>query len=76
MATSPVKERARQDADHADSTPDVQVMKSEHIDAKRILLVVPLEDLRFLEIRALLLERLGSHQEALKYVFRVLTNIL
>ncbi|BDA43540.1 Vam6/Vps39-like protein [Coccomyxa sp. Obi] len=42
------------------------VIKSEHIDAQRILLVVPLEDKRFLEIRALLLEHLGRHQEALE----------
>ncbi len=44
----------------------LQVIKSEYIDAQRILLVVPLEDQRFLETRALLLEHLGRHQEALE----------
>ena len=44
----------------------LQIFKSDHIDAKRILLVVPLEAQQFLEIRALLLENLGSHQEALE----------
>ena len=44
----------------------LQVIKSEYIDAQRILLVVPLEDVRFLEVRALLLEHLGRHQEALE----------
>ena len=44
----------------------LQIFKSDYIDAKRILLVVPLEAQQFLEIRALLLEILGSHQEALE----------
>ena len=43
-----------------------QIIDSDHIDAKRILLVVPLEAQQFLEVRALLLERLGRHQEALE----------
>ena len=44
----------------------VQVTSSEHVDAKRLLLMVPAEAPQFLEVRALLLERLGQHQEALE----------
>jgi hypothetical protein len=42
------------------------VTDSEHTDAKRLLLLVPHEAPALLEVRALLLERLGRHQEALQ----------
>ena len=46
--------------------PPAQVTSSEHIDAKRLLLLVPHEAPQLLEVRALLLERLGRHQDALQ----------
>lgn len=42
-----------------------QVLTSEHVDAQRILLMLPADQLP--EVRALLLERIGKHQEALRY---------
>lgn len=44
----------------------VQVTTSEHLDAKRVLLVIPSDSRQFLEVRALLLERLGQQREALQ----------
>ena len=44
----------------------VQIASSEHLDAKKVLLRVPMEARAFLETRALLLERLGRHQDALE----------
>ena len=41
-----------------------QVTTSQHIDAARLLLLVPKSG--FLELRALLLERLDRHMEALR----------
>ena len=43
-----------------------QIKCSEHLDAKKVLLRVPMEAQAFLETRALLLERLGRHQDALE----------
>ena len=41
-----------------------QVLTSEHVDAQHILLMLPSGQLP--EVRALLLERIGQHQEALR----------
>ena len=47
--------------------PDLpQIASSQHLDAKKVLLRVPMEAKAFLETRALLLERLGRHQDALE----------
>ena len=43
-----------------------QITSSQHLDAKKVLLRVPMEAKDFLETRALLLERLGRHQDALE----------
>ncbi len=45
----------------------MQITSSQHLDAKKVLLRVPMEARDFLETRALLLERLGRHQDALEY---------
>ena len=45
----------------------MQITSSQHLDAKKVLLRVPMEAKDFLETRALLLERLGRHQDALEY---------
>ena len=45
----------------------MQLVDSEHIDADRLLRLVPAGQL--LEVRALLLERFGRHQEILRWVF-------
>ena len=42
----------------------MQVLTSEHVDAQHILLMLPSGQLP--ELRALLLERIGQHQEALR----------
>ena len=44
----------------------MQITSSQHLDAKKVLLRVPMEAKDFLETRALLLERLGRHQDALE----------
>lgn len=45
----------------------MQITSSQHLDAKKVLLRVPMEAKDFLETRALLLELLGRHQDALEY---------
>lgn len=44
----------------------LQVLESEHVDAQQLLLMLPSGSLP--ELRALLLERIGKHQEALRWV--------
>ena len=53
-----------------------QVTSSEHVDAKRLLLMVPAEAPQFLEVRALLLERLGQHQQALECALPSITTCM
>ena len=47
-----------------------QVMTSEHLDADRLLRMLP--SAAWLEIRALLLERFGRHNEILRSVMLVI----